>query len=324
MPTEVQAESFEQVEAEWEAVLPLCSTNNIFVTPWWQRTWLRHFGDESELLVLTVRRNGSLLGIAPLTSSAGVISFLGGTDLFDYHDFLVPKGGEAEFYGALFDHLSALDWHEADLKSIPTDSPTLELLPELARRKGYAVEVEQEDTAPLTPLPSSWEEYQAGLSKKHRHELRRKFRKMEKAGGARHYSCEASELHECLPDFFRLHRASKPEKRAFMTPERERFFTDAAAELAARGQLRLDFLEVDGLRVAACMSFDYLDSELLYNSGYDREYSSLSVGLLSKALAIKRAIASGKSTFEFLRGPERYKYELGAQDRAIYQMAIRR
>ena len=39
----------------------------------------------------------------------------------------------------------------------------------------YLVEIEQEDVAPQLELSADWETYLAGLSKKDRHELRRKF-----------------------------------------------------------------------------------------------------------------------------------------------------
>ena len=320
-----RVESFEAIETEWEKVLPSCSTNTIFVTPWWQKVWLRHLGSESELRLLAVRENGATLGIAPLMLREGVLSFLGDSDLFDYHDFLVPQGTEASFYGALFDYLSTAEWHTLDLMSLPEESPTLQCIPALAEKRGYSVEVREEGMAPFASLPPTWEEYIASLSKKDRHELRRKLRRLESAGESCQYMCESPQTHpDCMQDFLRLHRASNPEKAAFMTPQREGFFIDVATELGARGQLKLAFLELDGLRVAACINFDYLDSYLLYNSGYDPSYSKLSVGLVNTALAIKEAIEAGKRTFDFLRGTERYKYDLGAKDHAVYQMVVRR
>ena len=321
----MRLEEFESVQEEWEGILPSCHTNTIFVTPWLQRTWWRIFGDESELRIMSLRDNGALVGLAPMVLRDGVLTFLGDTDLFDYHDFLVPKGNEASFYGALFDFLPTMDWHTIELKSLPQDSPTVRHAAALAEQKGYAVEVSEEDVAPVAPLPSSWEEFVADLPKKDRHELRRKMRRLDEAGVTNQYTCGDGEaLGGCMEDFLRLHRASRQDKRRFMTPQRERFFTDAAVELGRRDQFKLAFLELDGVRVASCISFDYLDSSLLYNSGYDPSYSKLSVGLVNKALAIKEAIETGKRTFEFLRGAERYKYDLGAKDRVVYQLVVRR
>ena len=325
MPVAVREQSFEEAERDWENILPSCSTNTIFVTPWWQRTWLRHFGNDSEVRVLSIHENGKSLGIAPLSFKEGVAGFLGSTDVCDYTDFLVPKGVEAAFYKTLLDYLAPMDWHTMNLRSLPEDSPTIAHLPAIAQRHGYEFAILRESVAPVAALPSSWEGYLAGLSKKHRHEVRRKLRRLAAAGAARQFVCEDPEtIQGCMKEFFRLHRASSPDKAEFLTLEREAFFTEMALELAARGQFKLAFLELDGVRVASCISFDYLDSHLLYNSGYDPAYSRLSVGLLNKALAIKQAIEAGKREFDFLRGSERYKYDLGGKDREVCTLIVRR
>ena len=325
MPQIVRLDGFESIQQEWEEILPSCSTNTIFVTPWWQRVWWRHFGDGQELCLLSVRDGSETLGIGPLMIADGVVSFVGGTDLFDYHDFLVPAGRERAFYTVLVDYLSTMDWQSLELSSLRQGSPTLVHLPAMAEARGYRVEVSEEDMAPAMALPPTWEEYVAALSKKDRHELRRKLRKLEAGGPFRQVVREDPEsIREGMSDFFRLLRASSPEKADFMTGQRERFFANIGDELGARGQFRLAFLEVEGARAASCINLVYADACLLYNSGYDPDYSELSVGILNKALAVKDAIETGKRSFDFLRGAERYKYSLGARDHALYRMTVRR
>ena len=325
MSYSVREEDFESIQTEWEQMLPACSTNTIFLTPWWQRVWWRRFGEGWELRILSVWEDDKVLGIAPLMARDGVMSFVGGTDLFDYHDFIVPQGKEALFFDSLCDYLIKLDWRRLDLTSLPQGSPTLRHLPSLAEKKGIAVEVVEEDMTPIASLPSTWDDYLSGLTKKNRHELRRKLRRLERADGAHQYVCDNPDsLVGCMQDFFSLHKASSPDKMGFLTPERESFFEDIALELAPRGQFKLYFLEISDTRVASCICFDYADSYLLYNSGYHPDFSSLSVGLLNKALCIKEAIEEGRRSFEFLRGSERYKYELGGKDQAIYQMRLSR
>jgi CelD/BcsL family acetyltransferase involved in cellulose biosynthesis len=215
----IRARRFEDVEAEWEAMLPRCATDTVFVTPWWQKAWWRCFGAEYDLRLLSVADGDAVLGLAPMVLREGVLSFLGDTDLFDYHDFVVPRGNEQPFYEAVLDYLAQSQATALDLKSVPQDSPTVELLPAIAERNGYSVQVDKEDVAPVADLPETWDEYVAGLGKKSRHELRRKLRRLEAAGDYRQYLCDAGrELSRCLDDFFRLHRASDPEKAAFWNP----------------------------------------------------------------------------------------------------------
>ena len=325
MPVSVVVTEAEQIANGWEDLLPSCWTNTVFVTPWWQKIWLDHFGDRSTSRIMaTSNGDGALVGIAPMDVSAGTVTFLGDTDLFDYRDFLVRKGGEDSFYPAVFDEIATWEWDTINLESVPEGSPTIRFATTAAKSKGWHVMVEEEDKAPFKCLPGSWEDYVSGLGKKYRHELRRKVRKLGNSGEVTQYDCAPEMLPGHLPDFFRLHRLSSPEKADFMTEARERFFTTLMETAAARGRLKLSMLELDGVRVAACINFDYGDSYLLYNSGYDPAYSQLSVGFVNKAWSIRDAIESGKRTFDFLRGTERYKYDLGGEDRSIYAIRIRR
>ena len=325
MGASVREQTFEEAQEGWERLLPLSPTDSVFVTPWWQCIWWKHFADNADLWILAIADGEKQLGVAPLMKKDGVVGFLGDTDVCDFTDFVVSAGNEPQFYDELCVYLEASSWETLHLQSLPSGSPALQYVPEMAQRKGYDIEVHEEDMSPVASLPSTWDEYLAGLSKKDRHELRRKLRRLERAGETTQYDCSNPEtLRSCMEDFFRLLRASRTDKLEYMTPERERFFVDVAFELAKRDQLRLSFLEVDGVRVAACINFDYMDSYLLYNSGYDPAYSALSVGLLNKALTIRAAIEGGKKYFNFLRGTERYKYHLGGVDQPVYKLIVRR
>jgi CelD/BcsL family acetyltransferase involved in cellulose biosynthesis len=194
-----------------------------------------------------------------------------------------------------------------------------------AESRGYRVETNEVAVAPVLELPDSWDEFMASLAKKHRHELRRKIRKLEAAGEARQVTVtDAQGLEEEMEDFLRLMGDTSEDKAAFLTPERRRFFHLLAERAADRGALKLSFLEVDGERLAACLIFDYAGVFMLYNSGYDPARSNLSVGLINKAFAIREAIGFGRRRFDFLKGAERYKYSLGGRDKAIYRILVTR
>ncbi len=326
MTVSIRQESFDSIWERWEEILPLSATNTVFVSPWWHKIWWDNFGEGSDSLILSVSKDSELLGIAPLmTSSNGTLTFLGDKDLSDYFDFVVPRESEERFYPALLEYLSELDWTNFDLPSLPSGSPTLERLPALARAKGWEVSVEEEETTPKAELPGSWDEFLAGLRKKDRHELRRKIRRLDRESENRQYAAaNGDSLDGSMREFFTLLRASREDKNEFLTPDREKFFLDMARELASRDQFRLYFLEVDGEKVAACICFDYGDDFLLYNSGYEPAYSRLSVGLINKALSIRTAIEENRKVFNFLKGNERYKYNLGGRDEAVFHMSVTR
>lgn len=70
------------------------------------------------------------------------------------------------------------------------------------------------------------------------------------------------------------------------------------------------------------MYFDYRNNVYLYNSAYDPDYKSLSVGIISKARCIQDSIEKGKRIFDFLKGPEQYKYYLGGKEIPLYNYRI--
>ena len=251
---------------------------------------------------------------------------MGATILCDYNDFPVLRGAESRFYPFLLDHLDKEEWETLELSSLPEHSPTLAFLPELARKRGYSVEVHEEDVAPGVSLPDSWDGYLQALCKKDRHELRRKLRRLSSAEEEYHILkvSDSVEVERNLEDFFSLMRNSRETKHRFLNSARERFFRNIAIEMARMGVFKLFLLELNGERVAAAMCFDYGPARLLYNSGFNPAYGYYSVGLILKALCLKDAIDEGKTYFDFLRGAEPYKYDLGGKDRTIYQMVVKR
>ena len=313
---------FAALGPQWHDLLGRREWNTLFLTPEWQENWWGQFGDPgTELRLLSIGPEGDPLGIAPLVLRGGTLSFLGDTDLFDYHDFIEAA---PEFHAALAKCLVDEPWLTMDLRSIPAFSRTVELLPEAFRAIGCTVTVEEEDVVPGLELPGSWDDYLAGLRGKDRHELRRKLRRLEGAGDVRVVDAQAERLDADFDVFGDLMSESREEKRDFMLPEREAFFRRIVTWAQQEDYLRLSFLEVNGERVAATLSFDYDGRRLLYNSGYRLSHAALSVGLMLKALSIKDAIERGLTYFDFLRGPEPYKYHLGGRDVGLLRIVVSR
>ncbi len=302
----------------------------VFLAPWWISAWHDVFGSGTRPRVIEIRDGEDLVGVVPLIQRGDSLVLAGDPDLFDYQDLVLLKGREPELAGALLDYLSGADgqaqgWATLDLPSVPADSATVGAISGAAESRGYSVERSEAAMAPVAELPGSWDEFLAGLGKKHRHELRRKIRKLEAAGDARQVTItEEKGLEQEVEDFLRLMSSTNEDKAAFLTPERRRFFHLLAAQAASSGALRLSFLELDEERLAACLVFDYAGVFMLYNSGYDPARSDLSVGLINKAFAIRQAIELGRRRFDFLKGAERYKYALGGQDRSIYRVILTR
>ena len=72
------------------------------------------------------------------------------------------------------------------------------------------------------------------------------------------------------------------------------------------------------------MHFETADGYLYYNAGVDPDARELSPGVLMVYAYVARALASGKSRLDFLRGDEPYKYHWGARDEVIQRLLVRR
>ena len=178
----------------------------------------------------------------------------------------------------------------------------------------------KQEVSPYIILPKTWEEYLESLERKHRKELKRKIKRLEAEKSF--YECNEATVKTDFEEFVRLHRLSDPAKNQFMSEAMKAFFWDIMTKPIAGWQSSLCFLKIEGKTAAGIMSFESQEEYWLYNSGYDLEFSYYSVGLLLKAHSIKKAIEAGKKKYDFLRGNERYKYELGAKDLQLYKIEI--
>lgn len=333
MRTQVYTDAggFAALHQEWNPLLRDSASDTLFLTWEWQSTWWEHLG-EDELYLIAVRDGGHLSGIAPLyltTSDDGLktLSVVGCRDVSDYLDLIAASGQEAKVYGALLDWLESDEapaWDLADLCNIPSASPTHSLLAEMAADRGYQVHTEVEDICPIIPLPATWDDYLNSLSKKQRHEIRRKLRRAEGSGQINWYIVnEEHDLAAEMEAFIELHQKSHVDKDEFMDAQMKGFFHAAAHVLHEAGWLQLAFMEVNGEKAATMLNFDYQDSILVYNSGYNpHKYARLSPGIVLLSYCIQWAIELGRSKFDFLRGDEEYKYRFGAQPTEICRLVI--
>ena len=317
--------SFQDIRAEWENLLSISPMNSLFLTPQWQEVWWETFGDGRGMAGFYVCNDDGVAAIASLSRSGDTLSFMGNQDTFDYNDFMVSPGYEAAFFDILLRCLDDQSCDTLELWSLIETSPTLTYLPDMARKRGYQVVVEKEDVTSGIELPGTWDDYLAVLTKKDRHELRRKFRRLDSSLNWSWYCIvDQEQVAEKLGEFISLMRQSRADKDQYLTLEREQFFQRITQRMAQLGSLKLFFMEVEGQAVAASLCFDYASSRLLYNSGYNPEFGYYSVGLLLNALCLKQAIEQGSAYFDFLRGTEPYKHHLGGQRRDLYQMVVKR
>ena len=176
----------------------------------------------------------------------------------------------------------------------------------------------QQEVAPFISLPPTWEEYLESLERTDRKELKRKINRLATVPHTFRF-IDKSKIEDEFELFISLHKLSDHSKDLFMTVPMKSFFKELYETQLPGWQQKLAFLSIEDKPAAAVLYFENESELLLYNSGYDPEQKYYSAGLLLVAELIKKSIEEKKKVFDFLRGNERYKYDLGGKDMNLFQ-----
>jgi CelD/BcsL family acetyltransferase involved in cellulose biosynthesis len=272
------------------------------------RAWWEEFQPDARVVIIS---SGG--GALPLMESAGVIQFIGDSDLTDYHS---PLGqdvqGPVDVLATMIDRSTSLD-----LDSLPGEAATA--IAGTLASTGLRPKTSEQTVARVLQLPSSIDDYHLLIGKKERHELRRKRRRYEEQVGPATLRTDIGTGFG-FDEFVRLHRLAPGDKGTFMTGERYRFFS----RLAGQDGWRVDYLENDGAATACLFGWTDGSDYYLYNSSFDPAFHSASPGQVLLAGMIDHAITEGWGVFDFLKGDETYKARLGAIPRQLFRVEASR
>jgi CelD/BcsL family acetyltransferase involved in cellulose biosynthesis len=297
----------------------------------------RHEVEPTDAERHTTLRHGDGIALTPVPPNATAI-FFGASYHADYATILAAPGDLPAVADALVAELRARaagtgpHWDALDLRRLRCGDPAADALAAAFERAemdaGWTLNLEREDVCPVAALPvgGTIDDYLATLSKKERHEVRRKVRRAEAAGELA--LTESRDPVADLDAFVELHQAKWGAEGLFPATEggaQSRVLFRRLFELfGIDGALRLNFLTVGGKRVAASVHFETPDRILYYNAGVDPDARDLSPGVVMVEQMIRQAIERGKTALDFLRGDEPYKYEWGAVDEPIQRLLVRR
>lgn len=287
---------------------------------------------EGELILISARESGRLIGIAPLFKSRHegreALLLIGSIEISDYLDLIVRPADLDRFLAKLLDFIQSnpawaklpLDWY-----NVPDSSPTLAALSAEAEKRGWTYAQEIYRPTPHIPLNGDFDAFLSGLDKKQRHEIRRKMRRAaEEPFHVSFQSVDRAEDLETEAEAFLDLMAQDENKAEFLDPAMREHMRGVIRTAFAEGYLWLVSLTVNGERAAAALNFDYRSKIWGYNSGVSRAHMELSPGWVLLAHEIQWACEHGKTEFDFMRGGEQYKYRFGAVDRHVMRATVQR
>lgn len=271
-----------------------------FLTPAFLKPWAASFAQEVRVGLWNER------GLILLHRGAEAWELLGGQDVADRLDGLCP---EAAFWDELREQAAKLD--------APLVFPNLAPDSWALSYRQPQDELEVTDDSPYVPLSGDFSAYLASLPRKARHELKRKMSRADRQ--AQSGLVLESGFHH-FDEFLRLHRLSAAAKANFMDEKMETFFRSLCESLQRADMLKIWTLKDGATALASVIEIRLAGVAHLYNSGYDPAHAALSPGLTLIARCIERACQDGLKEYDFLRGRERYKYQLGGESRTVYRL----
>ncbi len=324
------------------AVWAALAGNVPFRAPAWLVPWWEYYGEprsgrraRRELCVLVVERAGAVVGIAPWFIDrsplwGNILKQLGtGEVCSDYQTLLTAPDCAGEAAAAVADFLSGPlrnQWDRLDLDGCTVDDDALAALVEELQSRGAPRERRRGPACWKLELPATYEEYLASLSKSHRKQLRRLERNVLNTSRARWHTVRTpDEFAPAWQIFVELHqrrRQSLGEVGCFVSPCFEAFHEEMARTFLARGDLRLQWLELDGAPIAA--EYHLLAGGTLYGyqSGIDPDRLDEEPGRLAGIAVIRQAIDEGLAVYDLLRGDEPYKAHWRAHPTSTEQLTL--
>jgi CelD/BcsL family acetyltransferase involved in cellulose biosynthesis len=236
----------------------------------------------------------------------------------------IPATPEASL-DAVIPLVDDVPWDVMFLPHVAADSPGVAQLCDKLRHRGVSVRRIATEPCPYLDLPVDWDTYLATLSASRRETIRRKERRLRRE----HAVCLTDYAPERLDDGWRLLHSLHAQRwnggGVLMDPRLDDLLRRFTSELAARDEIWLTTLDVDGAPVAVWYGFVWNDTVYFYQSGRDPQWEPASVGLVLMSLMIRRAIERGYRRFDFLRGREAYKLSWTSTERPNYEVvAFRR
>ncbi len=324
---------FSQCRESWNRLLDESTSESFFLKWEWIYTyWKTIDKKDSSLRIYFCYDQSDLVGIAPLYEykckfmgfPVRKIAFLGDGVASDYMDIFTRPGYELDCCREvvkLFQSESPAEFSLLEFDGVCADSNIYRCLA-AGNNVSDNVVVLPRFECPRALLAQDFDSYIGKLSASARYYVRRKQRKLERGvDNLVVRNVDLSEHSHLLDVLFDLH-----EKRWDMIKDRESTFSSSFRKTFNRELLEclesdagfFSYVTVDDKPASIMYIFVHKKNAYFYQNGWSPEYASYSIGIYNIQQAIRFAIEKGCHSFDFLRGPERYKYSFCNDIRQAY------
>lgn len=301
--------SFQALRGEWDALAARGPVDSPFVAHGWISAWLEAFAPRAEPIVLVVRTpSGEAVGMAPFLRerASGVVRLLSPTNDHSCRFEWVLGRDASGAVGALWAHLrDRMRWDVLLLRDVPRDGPTSVLLESLARADRHPTGRWESLRSPRIALGGLAAEERT--SARFRANLRRRGRRLLEMGAVAVRRAGApADADGAFAEFLGLESSGwkgSGGTAIALDPALVRFYGRVVRDAAARGDLAIRSLTLDGRPVAVHLGLVHRGVYHLPKTAYDERLGAVSPGQLLQREVLAECEARGLAAFDFL-GPD--------------------
>jgi len=310
-------DGFRSLKSDWDRLAMNNGSYFPFLCHDWYEIWLRHFPD-TDLFIPVLYRDDAIVAIMPLmrqiVTKKGIrlktFEFIGNayaqarTILFDS----VDATERTQFAEKLFQYFmkSGLDWDYLDLYGLQTENGNSEQIANAATRCKFKYRVEHAYLNRFQDgISVSAEEYLSGRTKVVSKNAPYYLRRLQKEGGVEfRVVTDDSDMDAVMDSYYKLY-AKSWKKSEGLSPTYHR---DLAKLAAAKGWLRLGFLDFNGSPVVCHFWLQFKDTAIWVKSCYDASFKRYSPGTILTYEMFRILIDQYRvNSVDLLQGDQEYK-----------------
>jgi CelD/BcsL family acetyltransferase involved in cellulose biosynthesis len=319
---------------------------SFFLSWFWVGSWLRALPEGLDARLLTVRRDGMVVGLGVFVFGPHGLSPLGNrrAHLHETGDPVLDVA-TIEDNGLLVDRrfageveAAALLWltdgeRKIDRVALGGVTPVLAGVTEaIASQRRLLCDVRNDSPRPYVDLDHIRRNgcnYLACLSANTRQTIRRSMRLYERRGPIEFRTAttigEAEDFLSRLEALHQVYWTSRGKPGAFSFPTFRRLHGNLVRQAFPAGAVRLCSVAAGGIEIGYLYNFAWRGRVYAYQSGFRYDADNRhKPGLVSHCLAIEEAVSRGDSVYDFMAGSRQHKTSLSTHQDRLYWVVLRR
>lgn len=311
-------EQFISLNQEWNDLVANSTDPHVFFTHEWFDCWWQAFCGSSQLYIFTLRKNKTLIAIAPFmickTTIRGfpvkVIQFMANDDS-PRCDIIINKriaGRDGIEFKIIFDYLinTKYQWDIIFFNNIARDSKAVQALLDTKKSLKLNYICETKLCSPWISFNSDWDSFYSSLKRRTKMTINNVRNRIHKMGEVAVIEYKTDKLREISAISQKAWKIT--EGKSYLNRADRKLFIELLTNVAQKqGWLSLWLLYVKNKPVAYEYHLRYLSREIALIAEYDKEYYKNSPGAFLDVNIIKCLFESDITEYDFGGSLDQYK-----------------